>query len=286
MIKVVLRHADELSVRRVRKLWDERLVEPLFRKCAHRLTELLIQKAERRHSLLPVFGRRRRTGRPILFRRELASISRQSAQHESVVAADVQDKLPNAVCIRDWMAAGLLSRHACQNFQYRTTVPGLTLERSPKLLVQPHQLAGHHAHVSLIGYLFGSYRITTAPEPNSSRLASFKSMSFDRPANNVGPWPASLGCTTNSYSSINPSSANARGNFTPPVNSPLPGSRLSCCTAFPRSPRTSSAFQSTRSRVLDTTYFFAASMVRANGSVQSGIDTVRVASRQAASIIS
>src|SRR5439155_4856859 len=46
------------------------------------------------------------------------------------------------------------------------------------------------------GYLLGSYRIATAPEPNSSRLTSFKSTCFDSPANNVGPWPASLGCTT------------------------------------------------------------------------------------------
>src|SRR5829696_8021710 len=68
------------------------------------------------------------------------------------------------------------------------------------------------------GYLLGSYRIATAPEPNSSRLTSFKSICFDSPANNVGPWPASLGCTTNSYSSINPSSANASGSVTPPVN--------------------------------------------------------------------
>jgi len=43
------------------------------------------------------------------------------------------------------------------------------------------------------GYLFGSYRIATAPELNSSRLTSLKSIRFDRPANNVGPWPASLG---------------------------------------------------------------------------------------------
>src|SRR6266487_400040 len=78
------------------------------------------------------------------------------------------------------------------------------------------------------GYLLGSYRIATAPEPNSNRLTSFKSTHFDSPANNVGPWPASLGCTTNSYSSINPSSANASGSFTPPVSSPLPDSRLSC----------------------------------------------------------
>src|SRR6266853_1971991 len=78
------------------------------------------------------------------------------------------------------------------------------------------------------GYLLGSYRIATAPEPNSSRLTSFKSTRFDSPANNVGPWPASLGCTTNSYSSINPSSANASGSFTPPTSSPFPDSRLSC----------------------------------------------------------
>ena len=50
---------------------------------------------------------------------------------------------------------------------------------------------------------------------------------FESPANNVGPWPASLGCTTNSYSSINPSSVNARGSLTPPTNSPFPGSLLS-----------------------------------------------------------
>src|SRR5215813_12878564 len=39
------------------------------------------------------------------------------------------------------------------------------------------------------GYLLGSYRIATAPEPNSSRLTGFKSMRFDSPANNVGPRP-------------------------------------------------------------------------------------------------
>src|SRR2546422_10156217 len=78
------------------------------------------------------------------------------------------------------------------------------------------------------GYLLGSYRIATAPEPNSSRLTSFKSTRFESPANNVGPWPASLGCTTNSYSSINPSSVKASGSFTPPTNNPLPDSRLSC----------------------------------------------------------
>src|SRR5688572_28751781 len=78
------------------------------------------------------------------------------------------------------------------------------------------------------GYLLSLYRIATAPEPNSIRPTSFKSTCFDSPANNVGPWPASLGCTTNSYSSINPSSANASGSLRPPTNSPLPDSRLRC----------------------------------------------------------
>ena len=82
--------------------------------------------------------------------------------------------------------------------------------------------------IPISGYLLGSYRIATAPEPNSSRLTSLKSTRFESPANNVGPWPASLGWTTNWYSSINPSSANASGSVTPPVNSPLPGSCLSC----------------------------------------------------------
>src|SRR5258707_14384307 len=37
--------------------------------------------------------------------------------------------------------------------------------------------------------------------PSSERDRSAK-QSRDSPANNVGPWPASLGCTMNSYSSI------------------------------------------------------------------------------------
>src|SRR3989449_10558100 len=63
------------------------------------------------------------------------------------------------------------------------------------------------------GYLLGSYRIATAPEPNSSRLTSFKATPFASPANNVGPCPASLRCTTNSYSPIHPTSPNATGSL-------------------------------------------------------------------------
>ena len=49
-----------------------------------------------------------------------------------------------------------------------------------------------------VSYLLGSYRIATAPDPNSRRLTSLKFTCFDSPASNVGPWPASMGCTTNS----------------------------------------------------------------------------------------
>ena len=42
------------------------------------------------------------------------------------------------------------------------------------------------------GYRLGSYRIATAPEPNSSRLTSLKSTCFDSPANNFGPRTARL----------------------------------------------------------------------------------------------
>ena len=134
--------------------------------------------------------------------------------------------------------------------------------------------------------LVGTYRIAIAPEPNRTWLTNFKSIRFESPENNVGPWPASLGCTTNSYSSISPNSANASGSLTPPTNSPFPGSCLSCRTASPRSPRTSSAFQSTRSSVLETTYFFAASIVRANLSTQSGLAPAGSGGRNASSIIS
>src|SRR3954470_9167519 len=68
----------------------------------------------------------------------------------------------------------------------------------------------------------GTYRVATAPEPYSNRLTSVRSRTFERPANSVGPWPTTLGCITNSYSSISPSSANESGRVRPPVNNPLP----------------------------------------------------------------
>src|SRR5881409_3354449 len=187
-------------------------------------------------------------------------------------------RLPRSVCADEAVDRPAREGHAHRVEGRRGTEAARQLRHADDRLTHPRNKSD--------GYLLGSYRIATAPEPNSSRLTRFKSTRFDSPANNVGPWPASLGCTTNSYSSINPSSANASGSFTPPTNSPFPDSCLSCRTAFPRSPRTSSAFQSTWSRVLDTTYFFAASIVRAKGSIQSGRAPVRAGGRHAASIIS
>src|ERR1051326_4733921 len=76
-------------------------------------------------------------------------------------------------------------------------------------------------HLVQQSFLFGTYRIATAPEAYSKRLTSFRSRGFDRPANNAGPRPTILGCTTNSYSSMSPSSASAFGSVRPPVSRPL-----------------------------------------------------------------
>jgi len=73
----------------------------------------------------------------------------------------------------------------------------------------------------------GRYRRATAPDRNSWRSTSSSWMRSRRPASNVGPCPARTGCTRNSYSSISPRSANARGSVTPPTNRPSPGSCLS-----------------------------------------------------------
>jgi len=72
------------------------------------------------------------------------------------------------------------------------------------------------------GHLLGSYRMATAPEAKSTRLTGFNSIRVDRPANNIGPWPVTLECTMNSYSSVRPSSANASGSLTPPTSSLYP----------------------------------------------------------------
>ena len=82
-----------------------------------------------------------------------------------------------------------------------------------------------------------------------------------------------------SYSSISPSSDSDCASFRPHTNRPLPGSDFRRRTASPKSARTSSAFQSTRSIVRETTYFRLASIVRANGSIQGSIQSAHFPDR-------
>ena len=74
----------------------------------------------------------------------------------------------------------------------------------------------------------GGARWYSSAKSGTITLAKNSSRGSRRPASNVGPWPARTGCTTNSYSSINPRSAKASGRVTPPTNTPSPGSSLSC----------------------------------------------------------
>jgi hypothetical protein len=61
---------------------------------------------------------------------------------------------------------------------------------------------------------------------------------------------------------------------------------LELLNGFPQIPAHELRIPIDRSRVLDTTYFLAASIVRAKGSIQSGLDPVPTGDRHAASNIS
>jgi hypothetical protein len=134
---------------------------------------------------------------------------------------------------------------------------------------------------------------TASPPPPSrtpadSRASSRHALIAPRTTSARGP-PAWAAPRTRTHRSIPAPSTPARASRLPrTVPYPTPASAAEA--AFPRSPRTSSAFQSARSRVLDTTYFLAASIVRAKGSIQgsiqSGLAPVRAGGRHAASIIS
>src|SRR5439155_1722847 len=97
---------------------------------------------------------------------------------------------------------------------WRDATDAERLDGANGLLLSPH-----------IDHLFDEGYITFSSSQELVIVPEVRDKLLDSPANNVGPWPASLGCTTNSYSSIDPSSANASGSFTPPTNSPLPDGR-------------------------------------------------------------
>ena len=114
----------------------------------------------------------------------------------------------------------------------------------------------------------------SAPEPNSSRPTSFKSPCFDSPARTTSARgaPAWAAPRTRTHRSI-PASVRRQYGSHPRRTAPCP-TPLEFAEQAPRpDPRArSSAFQSTCSRVLDPTYFFAALIVLAKGgSIQSGL---------------
>ena len=150
-MEVRLRDADELRARRVANLRHEGLVEPLVRKLPHCPPQRRVQVRELVRRLLPVVLGRYRTWRPIVGRRERASIARQGAQHEFVVTATMAHELPDAVRTGDGMAGSVRGGKTTLQLEYRRFVPRLAVERSTELLSQPHHLADHHAHSPLLG---------------------------------------------------------------------------------------------------------------------------------------
>jgi len=90
------------------------------------------------------------------------------------------------------------------------------------------------------------------------------------------PWPASLGCTTNSYSSIKSSSANASGASRLPLTVPYP-TPASAAERPSQIPRTSSAFQSTRVQGARHDVLLCRVDRPGEGSIQSGLAPVRAA---------
>src|SRR5699024_5928054 len=159
------------------------------------------------------------------------------------------------------------------------------------------RMTGYVRHVRALGELtavspvyrearfFGRYVWIAWPASSSLRSTSSRSTTSLSPAKREGPWPAMQGWMTNSNSSMRPSSASASGSVTPPTASPVTDCSLSSRTAVPRSSRMSSEFQSTRSKMLETTYLRAGSMAATNGSRSASGVVSPSGRRQASSII-
>jgi len=124
-----------------------------------------------------VFGRAPSCTEPVLVRPDEASKS--PARLLFVV-----DKIPKHE--RDRVSQDLLDY--CHREGWRWSGWSRTWKAWPELLHDAGRLGLNKPD----GYLLGSYRIATAPEPNSSRLTSLKSTRFDSLANNVGPWPVQI----------------------------------------------------------------------------------------------
>ena len=137
------------------------------------------------------------------------------------------------------------------------------------------------------GYRRGSYRIATAPEPNSSRLTSLKSIRCANPANKVGPWPASTGMH-HELMLINQSQLRQREReLYASHEQSLTRLPLELLNGRPQIPAHEFRIPiDPVQRARHDVRFFAASIVRAKGSIQSGLAPVRAGGHHAASIIS
>ena len=85
---------------------------------------------------------------------QLAPISRQPAQNERVVAGDVQSELPDAVCIRDGMTAGLLGRYAACTRNPNAVLAAIDEERAFRWLEK--EVAGEFLDYRLHAMFYSS----------------------------------------------------------------------------------------------------------------------------------
>jgi len=127
------------------------------------------------------------------------------------------------------------------------------LRRNVQHLDQPVARLGPARETALA---ISSARTASPPRRAELQLAHEPQVDVLRqPANNVGPCPPAWDAPRTRTRRSNPTPS-GQWSCTPPVNSPWRDSRLQRWTAWPRSPCRSSAFQSTCSSVLDTTYFW------------------------------
>src|SRR5699024_7602389 len=206
------------------------------------------------------------------------------------VAAVGAEQIAVEGAVRIGELEGRLSEPHQDALGHRTTVLGVGAARRMSGHLARRVLPSHARRCRIAERtgaqsLTGAYRSTCAPEARSNLSCSTRSLGSGSPSKIHGPWPAIRGWTTNSYSSMRSRAARARGSVTPPVRISPPGASLRSPTAVARSPRTSCAFQSTVSKVEETTCFGIGSMTSAKGVIQSGKRPGGSGRRQASSII-
>src|SRR5262249_6390282 len=139
--------------------------------------QLGVELLERAYRLTPVLLGRLRHSRPALSRRQLPAVPAKPPQHQAVVAAQVQDQLPDAVCARDRMRCGLMRRDTVEHLEHGGAVPRIPLECSPKLLFEPTHFCLHTApfperpNAKLTGGSRGEWRRSTTNLSSRGRSA-------------------------------------------------------------------------------------------------------------------